>query len=96
MEMVKGLQQVQKVSQIQALLSRLSSEEVLWFDQPTAELAGRIRGELDRTGQTVGMADPMIAAVAIRNGLELETGNISHYQRIQQLGDPLTLVNWKT
>ncbi len=31
----------------------------------------------------------MIAAVAITHGLELATGNISHYQRIQQLGYPL-------
>jgi tRNA(fMet)-specific endonuclease VapC len=37
----------------------------------------------------------MIAALAIRNGLELATGNTSHYQRIQQLGYPLTLVNWR-
>jgi hypothetical protein len=28
-------------------------------------------------------------------GLELATGNTAHYQRIQQLGYPLTLVNWR-
>jgi tRNA(fMet)-specific endonuclease VapC len=27
--------------------------------------------------------------------LELVTGNTAHYQRIQQLGYPLTLVNWR-
>ena len=35
----------------------------------------------------------MIAAVAIENGLELATGNTTDYQRVQQLGYPLTLVN---
>jgi tRNA(fMet)-specific endonuclease VapC len=37
----------------------------------------------------------MIAAVALRHGLDLVTGNTSHYQRIQQLGYALTLVNWR-
>jgi tRNA(fMet)-specific endonuclease VapC len=37
----------------------------------------------------------MIAAVAIRHGLELVTGNTAHYQRIQQLGYSLTLANWR-
>jgi tRNA(fMet)-specific endonuclease VapC len=65
------------------------------LDHSAAELAGRIAGDLDRTGQTIGKADPMIAAIALNNGLELVTGNRSHYQRIQQLGYPLTLVNWR-
>ena len=37
----------------------------------------------------------MIAAVALTDGLELVTGNTSHYQRVQQLGYPLALVNWR-
>jgi tRNA(fMet)-specific endonuclease VapC len=37
----------------------------------------------------------MIAAIAITNGLELATGNTPHYQRIQQLGYRLMLVNWR-
>ena len=37
----------------------------------------------------------MIAAIALEHGLELVTGNTSDYQRVQQLGYPLTLVNWR-
>jgi predicted nucleic acid-binding protein len=37
----------------------------------------------------------MIAAIAINQSLELVTGNTAHYQRIQQLGYPLTLVTWR-
>ena len=45
--------------------------------------------------QPIGLADPMIAAIGLTHGLELVTGNTAHYQRIQQLGYPLTLVNWR-
>ena len=95
MEMVKGFQQVQRPQKINDLLTHVGSEDVLELDQPAAELAGRIWGDLERTGQPIGLADPMIAAIALTHGLELVTGNSSHYQRIQQLGYPLTLVNWR-
>jgi tRNA(fMet)-specific endonuclease VapC len=95
MEMVKGFQQVQHPQKITDLLTYVASEEVLVLDQPVAELAGRIWGELERTGQRIGLADPMIAASALTHGLELVTGNTSPYQRIQHLGYPLTLVNWR-
>src|SRR5271166_7089435 len=68
---------------------------VLALDQAAAELAGRIQGELERVGQPIGRADPIIAATALQNGLELVTGNTAHYQRIQQIGHPLVLVNWR-
>ena len=65
------------------------------FARDTAELAGRIAGELERIGQPIGTADPMIAAIALHHGLELVTGNTAHFQRIQQIGYPLTLANWR-
>jgi tRNA(fMet)-specific endonuclease VapC len=37
----------------------------------------------------------MIAAIALTHGLELATGYTARYQRIQQLGYPLILVNWR-
>jgi tRNA(fMet)-specific endonuclease VapC len=37
----------------------------------------------------------MIAAIALPHGLELVSGNTSHYQRIQQLVYPLALANWR-
>jgi predicted nucleic acid-binding protein len=95
MEMVKGFQQVQRPEKIASLLAHIGLEELIDFDQATAELAGRIWGDLERTGQPIGLADPMIAAAALKHGLELVTGNTSHYQRIQHLGYPLTLVNWR-
>jgi tRNA(fMet)-specific endonuclease VapC len=95
MEVVRGWQQKQNPRRLQHFLTSVASEEILAFDQPTAELAGRIAGDLDRTGQPIGRADPMIAAVALLHGLDLVTGNTAHYQRIQQCSYPLTLVNWR-
>ncbi len=95
MEIVYGFQRVQNARRLQDFLTAVALEEVLEFERHAAELAGRIAGDLDRTGQTIGKADPMIAAVALGHGLELVTGNTAHYQRIQQLGYPLMLVNWR-
>jgi hypothetical protein len=33
--------------------------------------------------------------LATGHGLELATGNTAHFQRVQQPGFPLTLVNWR-
>jgi tRNA(fMet)-specific endonuclease VapC len=95
MEIVKGCQRVQSTSRMQKFLNALAKEEVLPFEESAAELAGRIAGELERIGQPIGMADPIIAAIALEHGLELVTGNIAHFQRVQQLGYPLVLANWR-
>lgn len=97
MEIIQGLQKVgASPKRIQAFRTAILPEEILPFDQGAADLAGLIAGNLDHVGRPIGRCDPMIAAVAIRNGLELVTGNTAHYQRIQQLGYSITLVNWRT
>ena len=96
MEIVKGLKRVDREDRIAGFLSNVSeSEEVLSFGFSCSSLAGRIYGDLERTGQPIGRADPMIASIAIENGLALVTGNTSHFERIQQLGYPLELTNWR-
>lgn len=95
MEIVRGFQQNQSTRRLQAFVASLATLEILPFDLPDAELAGRIAGDLERVGRPIGVADPMIAAIAITNGLELVTGNTAHFQRIQQLGYYLTLVDWR-
>lgn len=95
MEVIRGHQKKEAVRQPQKFLAATVAEEVIPFDRPAAELAGRIAGELERTGQSIGPADPMIAAIALHRGLELVTGNTAHFQRVQRLGYPLTLANWR-
>ena len=96
MEIIQGLQKVGAApKRIQAFRTAIIPEEILTFDQDAADLAGLIAGDLDRVGRPIGRCDPMIAAVAIKNGLELVTGNTAHYQRVQQFGYAITLVNWR-
>jgi tRNA(fMet)-specific endonuclease VapC len=95
MEIVRGFQSTQATARLSAFLATLPHMEVLEFDQSAAELAGRIAGELQRTGRPIDMADTMIAATAINHSLELVTGSTTHFQRVQQLGYPLVLVNWR-
>ena len=95
MEIVRGFQQNQSTRRLQSFLASVATLEILPFDLPIAELAGRIAGDLERVGRPIGVADPMIAAIALNHGLELVTGNSAHFQRIQQLGYPLTLTNWR-
>jgi tRNA(fMet)-specific endonuclease VapC len=95
MEIVRGFQRNQSHRKRPNFLAAVALEEVLAFDRPDGELAGRIAGDLERTGHPIGLADPMIAAIALTQGLEVVTGNTTHFQRIQQLGYPLILHNWR-
>jgi tRNA(fMet)-specific endonuclease VapC len=95
MEIVKGFHKLQREDRIQQFLAGLTTVELLSLDAQSAELAGRIYTDLERSGQPIGRADPIIAAIALRHGLVLATGNLSHYQRIQNLGYALRLENWR-
>ena len=95
MEVVKGLHKVRREEQIEEFLSGLPSIEVLTLDTRSSEIAGRIYGDLERSGQTIGRADPLIAGIALRYGLTLVTGNLDHYRRVRQLDYDLELENWR-
>ena len=94
MEIVKGLHKQRRSKKLKQFLKQISAAEVVAFDQASAAIAGRIFGDLERTGQPIGRIDPMIAAIALRHDLTLVTGNLVHYQRIQALKCKLKLDNW--
>jgi tRNA(fMet)-specific endonuclease VapC len=54
-----------------------------------------IYGELEKSGQTIGRADPFIAGIAIAHNLQLVSGNTKHFERIAVLGFPLSLADWR-
>jgi len=58
---------------------------VLPFDEATAEVFGIVAAQLELAGQTLPDADLQIAATALYHGLELVTGNIRHFGRIEGL-----------
>lgn len=95
MEIVQGFQRTRSVRRLETFLSAVAQEEVLIFDEADAELAGRIVGDLDRSGTPIGVADPMIAAIAINQDLELITGNSSHFEHIRKRGYTLKIANWR-
>jgi tRNA(fMet)-specific endonuclease VapC len=96
MEIVKGFHRIGREDQIKIFLAAISAAEILTLGVKSSVLAGRIYADLERTGQPIGRSDPMIAAIALENELVLGTGNLAHYKRIQDLGYPLKLGNWKT
>jgi predicted nucleic acid-binding protein len=61
------------------------SVTVLPYDLGCAKVFGEIRGHLEETGTILPDADIQIAATAIYHGLELVTGNVRHFQRIENL-----------
>ncbi|HET6150872.1 MAG TPA: PIN domain-containing protein [Polyangia bacterium] len=94
-EVVKGLRKVGREAQIDRFLASLPQLEVFPLDTIAAEHAGRIYGDLERLGQPVGRADPMIAGIALARGLVLVTGNQSHYERIIRAGHSIEIDDWR-
>jgi tRNA(fMet)-specific endonuclease VapC len=95
-EVVNGFHRLGREDRIQRFLADMPTRELLTLDLQSAELAGRISADLERTGQPIGLADCLIAAIALQHDLVLVTGNQSHYQRIQALGYGLKLDNWRS
>jgi predicted nucleic acid-binding protein len=81
---------------LERFLRALLSADVFEFDAEQAVLAGQIYADLERIGQPVGRADPMIAAIAIHEDRTLVTGNTEHFERIRSLGYPLRLDDWRS
>jgi len=65
------------------------------LDTKSSEIAGRIYADLERTGQPIGRADPIISGIALQNDCVLSTGNMKHYKRIQSIGYKMEIENWK-
>lgn len=95
MEVVKGLHKVGRVDALAKFINGLQAIEVIPFEQNCSILAGRMFADLERVGQPIGKADPMIAAIAAQHDLTLVTGNTGHYQRLKELGYSLKLDNWR-
>ena len=95
MEVVRGLCRLDAHKQLELFLDSVDEAEVLPVDEEIAILAGRIDGALLKAGQQVGINDVLIAATAMHYGLAVVTGNFEHYSRIDRIGYPLKLENWR-
>ena len=74
LEVVKGLHKVGRADALKKFLDGLQVIEVIPFDESCSIIAGRMFADLENTGQPIGRADPMIAAIAVQNDLTLVTG----------------------
>jgi tRNA(fMet)-specific endonuclease VapC len=95
-EIISGFRQMKLERRIDEFQQALLTQEVLSLDAEAAATASLMYGDLVRTGQTIGHADPMIDAIAIRYDLTLVTGNTQHFKRIVDLGYPLRLDDWRS
>jgi len=59
--------------------------EVLPLDKEASFVAARVRRELESQGQGIGVADSLIAGIAIKNDLTLFTQNRKHFNRVKDL-----------
>ena len=69
----------------QALLEFLLPLTIVSYDENAAPFYGEIRTVLEKTGQTIGPLDMMIAAHALSLGGTLVTNNIKEFQRVPEL-----------
>ena len=83
----KSAQLERNMSALQQFLLPL---ELADFDQRAALAYGKIRAELERSGQIIGSMDMLIAAHAISLDAILVTNNIREFQRV----NGLTLEDW--
>ena len=75
-----------------ALDSFLAPLAIVDFDPECAEHYGRVRSDLERIGQPIGLLDTMIAAHALRLRIPLVTNNTKEFARVSGL----TLEDWST
>lgn len=95
-EIVYGLRRVGREDRLQQFERAANLAEVLPFDDVAARLAGRINGDLVRKGRVIGMPDVMIAAIALRAGIPIVSGNQAHFEFIRETGYDLSIQNWRT
>jgi predicted nucleic acid-binding protein len=94
-EIAFGLEVKNAAAQLQRALAWLNQNEQI---TPTASdylEAAKIKAAVRRQGSNAEIADCLIAAVAVRLGLTLVTGNTEDFQAIQRTGVPLRIKNWR-
>lgn len=95
LEIAKGLHKARREDVLERFILGLEALEIVPLGRDEALIGGRIYGDLERLGQPIGRADPMIAGIAIYRSLVLATGNSDHYARIRAAGYELALDNWR-
>jgi tRNA(fMet)-specific endonuclease VapC len=78
-ELLSGAKSVKQYSRLVQLLDAVPS---LVLDDAAADAASEIRKTLERSGDSIGMADSLIAGIVASNGGTLLTRNRRHFERV--------------
>lgn len=78
----KSKKHEQNLQATKKLLARLS---VLPLTSMSAQKAVHIYAELEKEGQTIGLRDTFIAAIALTRGFNVATRNTEHFKKIKSL-----------
>ena len=81
---------IKSARRIEQLESFLSATTILPFDDACSAVAARVRAHLEKSGQTIGPIDVLIAATALVANAVLVTRNVREFRRI----DGLVVENW--
>src|SRR5664279_5021333 len=80
-EVIKGFERLRREAEVARFMTNIQMMDVLSLSVDAAVIAGRIYGMLERKGLPIGRMDPLVAAIALSNNLQLVTGNVTHYER---------------
>ncbi len=83
-ELLKGIPKSSKMD-ISKVKEFLSNFQILNFDFESSKKAAEIFEELKSKGESIDLADIMIASIAITNKKKLITKNTNHFERITKL-----------
>lgn len=79
-ELLSGSKSMKQNEKVQQLLESL---KVLTLDVAAADRAAEVRQHLDQKGHGIGMADSLIAGIALEHKASLLTRNERHFSRFQ-------------
>jgi predicted nucleic acid-binding protein len=94
-EIVYGLELKGATAQLQKALLWLSQNEQITPTSADYLQAATIKAAARKQGSIVELPDCLIAAVAVRLGLPLVTGNTEDFLAIQKTGVALDIENWR-
>lgn len=81
-ELLSGARAGNRGDRVRRLVDALP---VVALDRPAAVHAARLRLQLETAGTRIGMADSLIAGIALAHGLPLWTRNRKHFERVEGL-----------
>ena len=81
-ELLSGARTDAERAKVQKLVSALS---IVPLDEAASREAARVRRVLESRGQSIGMADSLIAGICLSNDGMLLTRNRAHFERVEGL-----------